>query len=78
MKRCLSCEREAFKPAVFYAACNFNCAFCQNWHYREDLRRLAPISPSGLASGVGGARCMWMLHRPFARISLHRAGSSRG
>lgn len=21
--------------AVFYAACSFNCLFCQNWHYRQ-------------------------------------------
>ena len=24
--------------AVFYAACSFNCLFCQNWHYREILK----------------------------------------
>jgi len=45
-------RREAFNLAVFYTACNFNCAFCQNWHYREDLRRLAPMSPADLASAV--------------------------
>jgi pyruvate formate lyase activating enzyme len=23
--------------AVFYQACNFDCSFCQNWHFRESL-----------------------------------------
>jgi pyruvate formate lyase activating enzyme len=23
--------------AVFYQACNFNCLFCQNWHFRETV-----------------------------------------
>jgi len=32
--------------AVFYGACNFNCLFCQNWHFRENLRSLTPIIPT--------------------------------
>ena len=23
--------------AVFYQACNFDCLYCQNWHYREGI-----------------------------------------
>jgi pyruvate formate lyase activating enzyme len=30
--------------AVFYHACNFNCLFCQNWHFRE-------YSPATAAKG---------------------------
>lgn len=31
--------------AVFYEACNFDCLYCQNWHFRtRDLR--APLVPS--------------------------------
>ncbi|MDI6902313.1 MAG: radical SAM protein [Methanocellales archaeon] len=39
--------------AVFYGACSFNCLFCQNWHYREMVSRLAPMmSAEELASCV--------------------------
>ncbi|MCX7784907.1 MAG: radical SAM protein [candidate division WOR-3 bacterium] len=26
--------------AVFFCSCNFNCLFCQNWHYREKPTRM--------------------------------------
>jgi len=26
--------------AVFYHGCSFDCLFCQNWHYREEVERL--------------------------------------
>ncbi|MHA1604455.1 MAG: radical SAM protein [Candidatus Freyarchaeota archaeon] len=29
--------------AVFYGACSFDCLFCQNWHFRENTSKLAPI-----------------------------------
>jgi len=39
--------------AVFYGACSFNCLFCQNWHYRELTRSLAPtMSAKELAAWV--------------------------
>jgi len=39
--------------AVFYCACSFNCLFCQNWHYREMLKKLRPVmSPEKLAEKV--------------------------
>jgi pyruvate formate lyase activating enzyme len=28
-------QRGKHNLAVFYAACTFDCLFCQNWHYRE-------------------------------------------
>lgn len=39
-----------FNLAVFYSSCNFNCLFCQNWHYREKLYTF--ISPEELANSV--------------------------
>jgi len=32
-----------YNLAVFYGTCNFNCLFCQNWHFRENVKRLTPI-----------------------------------
>ncbi|PNV79622.1 MAG: radical SAM protein [Dictyoglomus turgidum] len=29
--------------AIFYASCNFNCLFCQNWHFHDYLKRRSPI-----------------------------------
>lgn len=29
--------------AVFFGACSFNCFFCQNWHYKDLTRCLAPL-----------------------------------
>lgn len=29
--------------AVFYATCNFNCLFCQNWHYHNYLKKKSPL-----------------------------------
>lgn len=39
--------------AVFYGACNLDCLFCQNWHYRENARRLHPrVSAAKLAKAA--------------------------
>jgi pyruvate formate lyase activating enzyme len=38
--------------AVFYEACNFNCLFCQNWHYRESAINSKTITPLQLANKV--------------------------
>lgn len=39
--------------AVFYGSCTYDCLFCQNWHYRENARRLSPtISAEELAARV--------------------------
>lgn len=45
-------RREAFNLAVFYTACNFSCLFCQNWHYRRELKRTNPITPKELANAI--------------------------
>jgi len=36
-------ERGYYNLAVFYGACNLDCIFCQNWHYRDNTRRLSPV-----------------------------------
>jgi len=36
--------------AVFYQACNFNCLFCQNWHFREVAQPGKTISAAHLAA----------------------------
>ncbi len=34
--------------AVFYEACNFNCLFCQNWHFREmNTERIKKLGSEG-------------------------------
>jgi pyruvate formate lyase activating enzyme len=39
--------------AVFYGACSFDCLFCQNWAYKENIRMLTPIaSAQTLADNV--------------------------
>ncbi len=42
-----------FNLAVFYGACNFNCLFCQNWHFKELTKNLSPlVSAKDLAEKV--------------------------
>jgi pyruvate formate lyase activating enzyme len=36
-------EYEYYNLSVFYGTCNFNCLFCQNWHFRNNLKNLSPI-----------------------------------
>lgn len=39
--------------AVFYGSCTYDCLFCQNWHYRENTKRLGPqMTPMQLAGYV--------------------------
>lgn len=38
--------------AVFYAACSFNCLFCQNWHFREKQSYLEHRRASEVAGAV--------------------------
>ncbi len=34
--------------AVFYHGCNFNCLFCQNWHFREEVADTHRVSHPAL------------------------------
>jgi pyruvate formate lyase activating enzyme len=38
--------------AVFYGACSFDCLFCQNWHYRQQIDRGKRMSARELADRV--------------------------
>jgi len=42
-----------YNLAVFYGACNLDCLFCQNWHYRNLTAKLSPTyTAEELASKV--------------------------
>lgn len=46
-------EHGYYNLSVFYGACNFNCLFCQNWHFKYNTRNLSPlISSEQLADRV--------------------------
>jgi len=46
-------EAGYYNLAVFYGSCSFDCLFCQNWHYRENAKKLKPVvSAEDLASHV--------------------------
>ncbi|MDI6798988.1 MAG: radical SAM protein [Candidatus Aenigmarchaeota archaeon] len=46
-------EFNYYNLSVFYGTCNFNCLFCQNWHFRNNLKTLTPIiSAKELANKV--------------------------
>jgi len=38
--------------AVFFHGCSFNCLFCQNWHWRDDLIKRSYITSLQLAEAV--------------------------
>lgn len=45
--------------AVFYCACNFDCLFCQNWTYRQEMDRGALRDVEELVSAVReGVSCV--------------------
>jgi len=42
-----------FNLAVFLVGCSFDCVFCQNWTFRDDLESMGPTNaPEDLASMV--------------------------
>ena len=40
--------------AVFFHACSFNCLYCQNWHFREALKKTGAFSSKNLSDQVDG------------------------
>jgi len=51
--KCKNAEIGYYNLAVFYGACNFNCLFCQNWHFKHLTQELKPlVSAKELASKV--------------------------
>lgn len=50
------CEAEAgmVNLSVFLGACNFNCLFCQNWHFKFLTKELSPlVTQEGLLGAIG-------------------------
>lgn len=41
--------------AVSYEGCSFDCLYCQNWTFRERLRRQTGSAPQELADSAGGS-----------------------
>ncbi|MCS7199371.1 MAG: radical SAM protein [Caldimicrobium sp.] len=37
-----------FNLAVFFEACNLNCLYCQNWHYRNSYQRMKWVTVEAL------------------------------
>jgi len=71
--------------AVFYESCNFDCLFCQNWHFRTRPARGEGITPEALADAVdertacicffGGDPTPQLPHSVrAARIAVRRSG----
>ncbi len=64
--------------AVFYHGCTFNCLFCQNWHYREDLRGKKPQPSSELSGAVDASTsCVCYFGGDPAPQILHSIHASR-
>jgi len=70
--------------AVFYRACNFNCLFCQNWHFRKSRRLPIGMTAAQLADKAdektacicyfGGDPGPQLLHAiETSRIALERS-----
>ncbi|GAG66387.1 unnamed protein product [marine sediment metagenome] len=38
--------------AIFFIGCSFNCLFCQNWHYRNQINRPSSISVNKLLRAI--------------------------
>ena len=45
-------EYDYYNLSVFYGACNFDCLYCQNWHFRSMVGKGPFLSASELASQV--------------------------
>ncbi len=75
--------------AVFYGACNYDCLFCQNWHYRNLSAKHKPVmSAEALAAKVdkhvscvcyfGGDPSPQLPHSlEVSRIALERANDEK-
>jgi pyruvate formate lyase activating enzyme len=40
--------------AVFFLACSFNCLFCQNWHFKQQIQRWPQVPVRQLVDAVDG------------------------
>jgi pyruvate formate lyase activating enzyme len=71
--------------AVFFRACNFNCLYCQNWHFREKSVRFRPVAVDDLVADVDErTACICYFggdptpQLPFALEASRRARERRG
>ncbi|HIH98790.1 MAG TPA: radical SAM protein [Thermoplasmata archaeon] len=46
---CPERNSRGYNLAVFYEACSFDCLYCQNWHFKEQLSKSNVVSPQKLA-----------------------------
>jgi pyruvate formate lyase activating enzyme len=70
--------------AVFFRACNFNCLYCQNWHFREDSAKFRPVAVDDLVADVNErTACICYFggdptpQLPFALVASRRARRCR-
>jgi pyruvate formate lyase activating enzyme len=49
---CRGAERGYRNLSVFFIGCSFNCLYCQNWHFRDDLFRSETCTAEQLVSRV--------------------------
>jgi pyruvate formate lyase activating enzyme len=70
--------------AVFFRACNFNCLFCQNWHFRNDSVVFRAVPVEALVADVDRrTSCICYFggdptpQLPFALEASRRARSQR-
>ncbi len=49
---CSGAERGYRNLAVFFIGCSFNCLYCQNWHFRDELFRSETWTAEQLVSRV--------------------------
>ncbi len=63
--------------AVFYAACTFNCLFCQNWHFRQPDEYQRYFSAQELADAVDAdTNCVCYFGGDPAAQITHAIGAS--
>ncbi len=81
----LQLPRRKKNLAVFYAACTFNCLFCQNWHFRYEKAHQHYISARELAAAVdtdtscvcyfGGDPAAQITHAIASALMIHKRTS---
>ncbi|MBC7287225.1 MAG: radical SAM protein, partial [Armatimonadetes bacterium] len=70
-------DRGYFNLAVFYNGCNFDCAFCQNWHHRYRRARPRTIEDLGEAGADPRVACICFFGGDPAPHSDHALGAAR-
>ncbi len=66
-----------YNLAVFYEACNLNCLFCQNWHYRRTNLKKTNPTESLLSSVTPKTACICYFGGDLGPFSPHAIPLSR-